>query len=539
LVGFGEGDQKCESSEIEKYRENEMLICEEKPEELDKGLVRIILKHAPDGVKKVLGSIWNEQRTMCARILFVGEPGTGKTTLAIAIAQALRDKVVHANLVRTKTNKQHSEQKLEVLEPLKFEYKLLDTPQLAGEVQNSGERNIKRAFSEIISKSQGRCVIISDELDKLVAPLRSANFSQDHDKGPAQALNTVLNSCLRQPNVVVIGTTNDLDSLPPALKSRFERNTFTIEMPDYNYRRDIINYLFEKYKDKLDKSCLMPCAIDRLAKRTSRLSIRQIIEAIEETVNSTEPFDLTNLETIWSELENPSDESGLSEATTATSSSSNESDKSTTQKLASLKEIDKALQKKRPWWFSKYWDKVRKLPEKHSDIYSIAKGIGSHIAVNIWNHGNILLSKRFSWWPGSILIGHERMLNISLLGYQLARASQDHLNRHKHQKVLDHSVQAAEWAEEDRDEQKKVLSVNASDVEESIQRQKEQLELGKDQFYYSLEREEERPSGHVSAGNLQIHFKNKNELRKAYKEKYKTKTDQNEKKSDDGWCSVM
>jgi len=149
-LGMNSETRRIRPSDLEEYRENEMLTCVETPEELDRDLVRIILKHAPDDIKKVLGSIWNEQRTMCAKILFVGEPGTGKTTLAVAIAQALRDKIACKNKTLDEQNKERVKQGSKPLKPLKFDYKLIDTPQLAGEVQNSGERNIKRAFSEVV-----------------------------------------------------------------------------------------------------------------------------------------------------------------------------------------------------------------------------------------------------------------------------------------------------------------------------------------------------------------------------------------------------
>ena len=69
------------------------------------------------------------------------------------------------------------------------------------------------------------------------------------------------------------------------------------------------------------------------------------------------------------------------------------------------------------------------------------------------------------------------MLNISLLGLQLGHAMWNHRNQDKNQRLIDHSVQAAEWAEKDRDKQETVLDHNVKTAEWAEEDREKQVQV--------------------------------------------------------------
>ena len=419
------------SKERAQYDRDEISCYLDRPERLNNELIKIVLHHAPEKIKSILGSLWYNNRNICSKILLIGEPGTGKTTLAIALAQILRDKAL--------------------LENKYFSFYLIDGPQLAGEVQNSGERNLKRAFNTALAESNENCVIIIDELDKLIAPPQNAKGK--HDQGVAQAFNTLLNNCLNKPNVVIIGITNNLDVFPPALKSRFRENTIEIKMPDTPMRRDIIEYYLKIFTSNLSKECfqskdsteLDKKFLDQLAKESVRMSARDISEAIYELVSACTPsFNEQCLDKVWEDLNIRKSFSFHEKEPYKFEQPSNKS-------LITKTQIIKKIREKRISRFGWVLNKAKEFKNEYgaqiainviSNVVNNLVGIGPNIiahlcnqvAQNCWLNINLKLSNRYNWWPSRWLAG-DTLLQHKLLKIQ-AKDAKRNIERAERQALL-------------------------------------------------------------------------------------------------------
>jgi len=147
------------------------------------------------------------------RFILKGVPGTGKTTLALSIAKKLDYRVVF----RSATS-------------------------LMGKYLNESTVNL-RELLEDVSQSETKTMLIIDELDALFKNRESHH--NDHNAN-YRAFEAALDDLLRErnENVVVVGTTNDYDSLPESMQSRFGNNHFEIEPPNLSERTKIIRELF-------------------------------------------------------------------------------------------------------------------------------------------------------------------------------------------------------------------------------------------------------------------------------------------------------
>lgn len=135
------------------------------------------------------------------RFILVGPPGSGKTTLAYAVAQQIgyRHRTVY-----------------------------FAAASFFGQYRNEAGSNISRTLNELTVKGRP-VVIIIDELHKLFE--HHANDHSD-DSQTAAAFWLVLDEIQKHnPNAVIIGTANNVDKLPPEIKSRFAGKIIHIPMP--------------------------------------------------------------------------------------------------------------------------------------------------------------------------------------------------------------------------------------------------------------------------------------------------------------------
>lgn len=114
---------------------------------------------------------------------------------------------------------------------------------------------------EDVSKSDVKTMLIIDEIDTLFRNRESHN--NDHHAN-YRTLEAALDTLLRERNdkVVIVGTTNDYDSLPESTKSRFGRNHFEISYPTNQERKKIIQELFEQVAHS--DGTLTPSYVDEL-----------------------------------------------------------------------------------------------------------------------------------------------------------------------------------------------------------------------------------------------------------------------------------
>jgi len=123
------------------------------------------------------------------RFILVGPPGTGKTTLAYAIAHMLNYPVV-----------------------------FIPATSLLGHFRNETSNNIERFLQEQTIDGLPKVIII-DELHKLFE--HHANDRADDSQSAAAFWLAIDKIEKHNPNVIIIGTANSVDKLPPEIKSRF------------------------------------------------------------------------------------------------------------------------------------------------------------------------------------------------------------------------------------------------------------------------------------------------------------------------------
>jgi len=196
--------------------EDEMLDLVEvrAPEEIEQTLDDIVLTGEQEGeIQKIVKAI--EHREYLAsiglreigKLLFVGPPGTGKTSVARALAQKLGLPFVEVKLS-------------------------MITSQYLGETA----KNVDKTFE--VAKRLAPCILFIDEFD-FVAKTRSS----DEHAAIKRAVNTLLKSIdevsLIQDEVLLIGATNHPDQLDSAAWRRFDE-IVNFPKPDVGMRADIL-----------------------------------------------------------------------------------------------------------------------------------------------------------------------------------------------------------------------------------------------------------------------------------------------------------
>ena len=151
-------------------------------------------------------------------ILLSGEPGTGKTLLARAIAG-------EANVP----------------------FFAASGSDFSGIIVGLGVAKIKEIFE--LAKRNAPCILFIDEIDA-IGQRRSTHSYNDQDR--EQTLNQLLiemDGFANDTGIIVIGATNRVDMLDPALlrPGRFDRQVY-IELPDLAGRREILNLYAKKVK---------------------------------------------------------------------------------------------------------------------------------------------------------------------------------------------------------------------------------------------------------------------------------------------------
>jgi AAA+ superfamily predicted ATPase len=176
----------------------------------------VLTKNQEDEIKKILKAI--EHRQYLAKIglreigklLFVGPPGTGKTSVARALAHTLDLPFVEVKLS-------------------------MITSQYLGETA----KNVEKSFQ--VAKRLAPCILFIDEFD-FVAKTRSS----DEHAAIKRAVNTLLKSIdeisLVQDEVLLIGATNHPDQLDSAAWRRFDE-IVNFPKPDSGMRSDILDII--------------------------------------------------------------------------------------------------------------------------------------------------------------------------------------------------------------------------------------------------------------------------------------------------------
>lgn len=200
-----------------------------------------LLINAPIDVKKIIYNLNYPPKTLKfipKKLMLVGPPGCGKSSLAKAIANQTGRYAL-----------------------------LVEAPFIANEYKNSGQQNLLKILTEVLKINQP-CIIILDEINVLF----KANKDQANpDNGILEALWLLLDECAEYSNIFFIATCNDINNIPEALKSRFEGEIVTIALPDANTRKQVIEFHLSQFPH----AC-KPRYVQWLINKTKNLSIRDI-----------------------------------------------------------------------------------------------------------------------------------------------------------------------------------------------------------------------------------------------------------------------
>jgi len=188
------------------------------------------------------------------KLLFVGPPGTGKTTTAMALGEELSLPLLEVRLS-------------------------MITSRYLGETS----KNIDRAFE--LAKRLAPCVLFIDEFD-FVAKTRTS----DEHAALKRAVNTLLKSVddisLVQDEVVLIGATNHPKLLDSAVWRRFDEIVH-FPMPDHDMRYGILSTVMHKIKGDFD--------LNEVAEKTEGFSGSDLRLLVREAVLNALTEDRTEL----------------------------------------------------------------------------------------------------------------------------------------------------------------------------------------------------------------------------------------------------
>ena len=272
-------DRAFIDSLLEEYfdedEEDEMLdlVDVRAPEEIELTLDDIILTGEQEGeIHKIVKAI--EHREYLAsiglreigKLLFVGPPGTGKTSVARALAQKLGLPFVEVKLS-------------------------MITSQYLGETA----KNVEKTFE--VAKRLAPCILFIDEFD-FVAKTRAS----DEHAAIKRAVNTLLKSIdevsLIQDEVLLIGATNHPDQLDAAAWRRFDE-IVNFPKPDTQMRADILEVVTREMdivdfapEDVADitegltgsdlRLVLREAVLEALTEERTTLTQQDLVDAVEE-----------------------------------------------------------------------------------------------------------------------------------------------------------------------------------------------------------------------------------------------------------------
>lgn len=201
--------------------------------------------------------LFNYSKTKPAKgILLYGPPGTGKTLIAKAVANECA-----VNFISIKG------------------------PQLLSKYIGESEKGVREVFKK--AKQASPCIIFFDELDSL-APLRGQSADSQVTEGVVSQFLTELDGIEELRGVVIIGATNRLDLIDPALL-RPGRFDFLLEVPKPDQESRLQIFKIHTQGKPIDKDVdfkilsqetegLTGAEIEGICQKASMMAIREFVE---------------------------------------------------------------------------------------------------------------------------------------------------------------------------------------------------------------------------------------------------------------------
>jgi AAA+ superfamily predicted ATPase len=255
------------------------LVSVRAPEEIEMTLEDLVLTTDQEGeIEKIVKAI--EHRDYLAdiglreigKLLFVGPPGTGKTTVSRALAHELGLPFVEVKLS-------------------------MITSQYLGETA----KNVDKTFE--VARRLSPCILFIDEFDSVAKTRRS-----DEHAALKRAVNTLLKCIdeisLIRDDVLLIGATNHPDQLDSAAWRRFDE-IVNFPKPDYQMRADILRIVTRR----MDIADFDPEAVaektEGLTGSDLRLVLREaVLEALTEERRSLTQEDILDAVADFEERDN-------------------------------------------------------------------------------------------------------------------------------------------------------------------------------------------------------------------------------------------
>jgi ATP-dependent 26S proteasome regulatory subunit len=233
------------------------LVQVRAPEEIETTLTDLVLTGDQEGeIQKLMQAIEHRQYLAeiglreIGKILFVGPPGTGKTTVSRALAHELGLPFVEVKLS-------------------------MITSQYLGETA----KNVEKTFE--VAKRLSPCILFIDEFDSVAKTRRS-----DEHAALKRAVNTLLKSIddisLIRDEVILIGATNHPDQLDSAAWRRFDE-IVNFPKPDRQMRADILRIITRRMDiDEFDPEAVADLT-EGLTGSDLRMVLREaVLEALTE-----------------------------------------------------------------------------------------------------------------------------------------------------------------------------------------------------------------------------------------------------------------
>ncbi|WOF16691.1 ATP-binding protein [Methanoplanus sp. FWC-SCC4] len=228
------------------------LIIISAPEEVEHSIDDLVCTHRQEeALRKINIALKNrdylkERRIYeLGKLLFVGPPGTGKTSLALAMSKKLKMPLLEVRLAMV-------------------------TSQYLGETS----KNIDRIFD--LARRLSPCILFIDEFD-FVAKSRISDDNGAMKRAVNMLLKNIDTISFVKNGVLLIGATNHPRLLDDAAWRRFD-DVVEFPLPDYEMRREILK--------KITRELDCTCDYDELAEETDGFSGADLRIMIKESLIS-------------------------------------------------------------------------------------------------------------------------------------------------------------------------------------------------------------------------------------------------------------